>query len=99
MRAVLMILVVVCGACDETQHSNFYDLGAVTFKHIGDPCRPDVPPNSECGYWPRFYCTPGGICTSACHTPSDCGDGAVCVGAGDMVAGECRLAGFADGGG
>lgn len=77
--------------CDEAPQSNYYDLGVQTTKHLGDPCSPDIPPRSQCGFAPQFYCTAGGICASACNTDADCGDGARCVGSGDMMVGECRL--------
>lgn len=32
--------------CDDAMHSNYYDLGARSFKHVGDPCQPDVAPTS-----------------------------------------------------
>ncbi len=78
--------------CDETEHSNYYDLGFPPFLHIGDSCTPDTPPTSECGYAPQYYCTKAGICASACNTTADCVDGSICIGAGDMSVGECRLA-------
>lgn len=86
-----VMLVTVGGGCDETTHSSFYDLGGQGFLHIGEACKPDVAPTSECGYAPQFYCSASGICASACNTTADCTDGAVCVGSGDMAAGECRL--------
>lgn len=90
----ILIFALFAGAalvgCDETTHSNYHDLGIGPFKHIGDACSPDVPPNSECGYAPQFYCSSTGVCASACNTEADCNDGARCVGAGDMAAGECR---------
>ena len=86
-------------ACDETMHSNFHDLGATPFKHIGEPCQPDVPPTSECGYPPQFYCSISQVCASACSSNADCSDGSVCVGSGDMSVGECRQpADLGDGG-
>ncbi len=93
MRTIIFTLVVLfLGAgCDETTHSNTYgDLNGL-FKHIGDPCSADVPPNSQCGFPPQFYCSMHGMCASACNADADCGDGAKCIGAGDMTAGECRL--------
>jgi hypothetical protein len=77
--------------CDETMHSNYYDLGLPPFLHIGEPCTPDTPTASECGYPPQYYCTAAGSCASACNSTADCRDGSVCVGAGDMSVGECRL--------
>lgn len=76
--------------CDESMSSNYYDLGSQTFKRIGQSCLPDTPPTSECGYAPQFYCSAGKSCASACNTNADCRDGSICVGSGDMIAGECR---------
>lgn len=92
MRTLLCLLLLSLGACDEARHSNFYpDLGW-PFKHTGDPCRPDIAPGSECGYPPQFYCSPRGVCASACNTDADCRDGALCgtEGSGDMLLRECR---------
>ena len=98
MRAILFsLLALLATNCDEEKHSNYYDLGN-QFKHIGEPCTPDVAPNSVCGYMPPFYCSATGICASACNTNADCTDGAVCIGAADMKAGECRLPEALDGG-
>ena len=92
MRTLLLgfLFVIAAAACDETHHSNVYDLGASMFTHIGEPCQPDTAQGSECGYPPQFYCTSQGICASACKVDMDCADGSKCVGAGDMIAGECR---------
>ena len=68
MRTQLFLaLVLGVAGCDDTVHSSFYDLGSLSFKHIGDPCHPDVPPKSECGFAPQFYCSSGGVCASACN--------------------------------
>lgn len=99
MRNLYFVLLLSFAAsCDEPPQSNYYDLGAQSFKHLGEPCSPDVPPSSQCGYAPQFYCASSGLCASACNTNADCGDGARCVGSGDMTAGECRLPALADGG-
>jgi hypothetical protein len=102
MRLFLLLIALSSTAyigCDEPMQSNFHDLGIAPFKHIGDACKPDVPPTSECGYPPRYYCSTFGVCASACNTNADCSGGSVCMGSGDMSAGECRLpAGPADGG-
>lgn len=97
MRTLLFALLFAAG-CDEHHRSGASDLGATGFKRIGAPCRPDTPPTSECGYAPQFYCSPAGVCASACNADADCDGGAVCVGAGDMVAGECQLRAVTDGG-
>jgi hypothetical protein len=89
--ATVIVIAAGAAACDDVQHSNFHDLGGTVFTHIGDPCAPDTPTFSQCGYPPQFYCTPAGICASTCNVDADCSDGASCVGAGDMVAGECRV--------
>lgn len=78
--------------CDEARRSNYYDLGDRSFKHIGDPCQPDVAPSSECGYWPQFYCSANGSCASACNSNADCSDNSACVGSSSQTVGECRLA-------
>lgn len=98
MRAIFFVFAVLLSAgCEVDHHSNFYDLGN-SFKHIGEPCTADVPPNSVCGYTPQFYCSKGGVCASACNADADCTDGSVCVGAADMGAGECRLPSSPDAG-
>jgi hypothetical protein len=91
MRSIIFVLAVVAAAgCAERYSSTLHDAG-MTFTPIGEACAPDTATTSQCGYKPRFYCTPSGICASACNTTEDCPTGASCVGAGDMVAGECRL--------
>ncbi len=94
--AIFIALVASVGACDKLPQGTFHDLGAQRFKQLGDPCNPDTPPASECGYWPQYSCI-SGICSAACNTTSDCPTGTSCVGAGDMVAGQCQLA-ASDGG-
>ena len=88
-----LICVLLLAGCHEANHSNFYDAGV--FKNVGDPCAPDVPPDSECGYAPQFYCSSSGVCASACNGDDDCVTG-TCVVASSAAVGECRLAG--DGG-
>lgn len=89
--SVACLLAVTLPACEESMRSNYYDLGAQAFKRLGEPCQPDVPPASECGYAPQFYCSAGGTCASACSRDADCGDGASCVGKSADSVGECRL--------
>jgi len=89
----------VAAGCDETTHSSYHDAGFGPFKQMGASCAPNTPPTSECGYWPQFYCSESGVCTSACNTEGDCPAGFSCVGAGDMEAGQCRsTAATSDGG-
>lgn len=96
---VLALACLVAAGCDEATHSSFHDSGIGPFKQIGDPCSADVPPTSECGYWPQFYCSDAGACTSVCASDTDCVGGLVCFGAGDMSAGQCqRPAPSSDGG-
>ena len=90
--AAALVAVVLLPACDEAMRSNYYDLGAQSFKRIGDPCQPDVAPSSECGYSPQFYCSTSGRCASACNNNTDCSDGSTCIGSSAQTAGECRLA-------
>ncbi len=92
LRAILLVVAAGAAGCDEAPHGADYpDLGTWPFKHIGQRCAADTPPHSECGYPPQYYCTAAGVCASACNTGADCQDGARCVGAGDLIAGECRL--------
>lgn len=92
MRALLFpLLALLAAGCDESKNSNFYDLGNQTFKRIGEPCAPDIAPNSTCGYPPQFYCSMAGVCAAACNLDADCPDGALCIGAATGTAGECRL--------
>ena len=90
IQGLIFASLVISMGCDETMQSNYHDLGIAPFKHIGEACQPDVPPSSECGYAPQFYCSASGVCASACNRNGDCPDGSACVGAGDMSVGECR---------
>jgi hypothetical protein len=96
MRAIIIVMALIAQVgCDEKYNSTFHDAG-MTFTAIGAKCTPDSTTTSQCGYKPQFYCTPSGICAAACNTTMDCPTGSSCVGAGDMIVGECRLSG--DGG-
>jgi len=99
MRMLIAVFAcLVAGGCDETTHSSNHDAGLGPFKQIGEPCAPDGPPTSECGYWPQFYCSDSGACTSACNSDGDCPSGSSCSGAEDMAAGQCRANSNLDGG-
>ena len=91
MKTALIFLLLA--GCHEANRSTFNDAGI--FKMIGEPCSPDVAPDSECGYPPQFYCSSAGSCASACNGDDDCVTG-TCVGATATTVGECRLVG--DGG-
>jgi hypothetical protein len=91
MRAIVFLLAFVGAAgCAEQYHSTFHDAGT-HFLPIGGACAPDTATTSQCGYPPQFYCAPSGVCAGACNRTMDCPDGASCVGAGDMIVGECRV--------
>jgi hypothetical protein len=88
-------LAVAAFGCDETHHSNIHDMD-MAFPALGTPCAPDQPPFSACGYWPRHFCAPAGVCAAACAGNDDCPAGTVCAGV-DLGAGQCQ-AGASDGG-
>ncbi|MEO6951769.1 MAG: hypothetical protein ABI321_08140 [Polyangia bacterium] len=88
MKALICFLLLA--GCHEANKSSFHDAGL--FKSIGDPCSPDVAPDSECGYPPQFYCSSAGVCASACNGDDDCVTG-MCVGATATMVGECRVTG------
>jgi hypothetical protein len=76
---VLVVVALVGGACG--RHLDEQRLA------IGNPCNT----SGQCGTG-KFFCDTShvnGYCKASCGKDSDCPSGAVCVGAGMILSGEC----------
>ena len=81
MRA-LVLAALLSGACNGN--------GNVQRRPIGSSCAT----SGQCGTG-RYYCIvapPGGYCSADCGKDADCPAGSVCVGAGMVLSGACKLA-------